>query len=74
MIIMLYLLNAQSLRFRGKPQNYYKMYQNTENIILNRLEWTSPLQSLHEKWSFPWSISPVNVSKSAVSCGFDRIY
>ena len=28
----------------------------------------------HKKWSFPLRISSVNVSKSAVSCGFGRIY
>ena len=30
--------------------------------------------SLHKKWSFPLRISSVNVTKSAVSCGFDHIY
>ena len=30
--------------------------------------------TLHKKWSFPWRISPVNVTKSAVSYGFDHIY
>ena len=29
---------------------------------------------LHEKWSFPLRISSVDVSKSAVSCGFGHIY
>ena len=29
---------------------------------------------LHKKWSFPWRISSVNVTKSAVSCGFGQIY
>ena len=29
---------------------------------------------LHKKWSFTLSISPVNVTKSAVFCGFDHIY
>ena len=28
----------------------------------------------HKKWSFPLRISPVKVTKSAVSCGFDHIY
>ena len=31
-------------------------------------------RSLHEKWSFPLSISPVNVIKSARNCGFGHIY
>ena len=30
--------------------------------------------TLHKKWSFPLSISLVNVTKSAVSCGFGHIY
>ena len=30
--------------------------------------------SLHKKWSFPLRISLVNVTKSAVSCGFGHIY
>ena len=30
--------------------------------------------SLRKKWSFPLRISSVNVTKSAVSCGFDLIY
>ena len=28
---------------------------------------------LHKKWSFPLKISSVNVTKSAVSCGFGHI-
>ena len=30
--------------------------------------------SLHKKWNFPLAISSVNVTKSAVSCGFGHIY
>ena len=33
-----------------------------------------PYLTLRKKWSFPWSISSVNVTKSAVSCRFDFIY
>ena len=29
---------------------------------------------LHKKWSFPLKISSVNLTKSAVSCGFGNIY
>ena len=32
------------------------------------------LQLLHKKWSFVLRISSVNVTKSAVTCGFDHIY
>ena len=31
-------------------------------------------QSLHKKWCFPLRISAINVTKSAVSCGFGHIY
>ena len=30
--------------------------------------------ALHKKWSFPLRMSSVNVTKSAVSCGFGHIY
>ena len=30
--------------------------------------------TLHKKWSFPFGISPVNVTKSAGNCGFGHIY
>ena len=30
--------------------------------------------SLHKKWNFPLTIFSVNVTKSAVSCGFGHIY
>ena len=30
--------------------------------------------ALHEKWSFPLRISPVDVTKSAGNCGFGYIY
>ena len=29
---------------------------------------------LHKKWSFPLRISSINVTQSAVSCGFGHIY
>ena len=31
-------------------------------------------ETLHKKWSFPLMISLVNVTKSAVYCGFAHIY
>ena len=33
-----------------------------------------PFITMHKKWSFPLSISSVNVTKSAVSCKFGHIY
>ena len=37
---------------------------------------TKPKQkyTLNKKWSFPLRIYSVNVTKSAVSCGFGQIY
>ena len=34
----------------------------------------SHLSTLHKRWSFPLIISSVNVTKSAISCGFGHIY
>ena len=34
----------------------------------------STLHTLHKKWSFPLRISSANVTRSAVSCGFGRMY
>ena len=31
-------------------------------------------QRLHKKWSFPLTISSINVTKSAVSCGYRHIH
>ena len=44
-------------------------------LSLNKF-WTIDVnkQILHKKWSFPLRISLVNVTKSAVSCGFGHIY
>ena len=57
-------------------KEYYKFLSIsffTKNDILvsfkSILQWT-----LHKKWSFPFRISSVNVTKSAVSCGFDHTY
>ena len=30
--------------------------------------------TLHKKWSFPWSIASVNVTKYVGNCGFGHIY
>ena len=36
-------------------------------------EWVE-YESLHKKWSFSLMIYSVNLTKSAVSCGFGHIY
>ena len=44
---------------------------NGEHIsFMNLIEYAT----LHKKWSFPLSISPVNVTKSAGDCRFGYIY
>ena len=35
---------------------------------------TNVLLALYKNWSFSWRISSVNSTKSAISCGFGRIY
>ena len=38
-------------------------------------EWPNKTyKKLHKKWSFPLSISSVNVTKSAENCGLGHIY
>ena len=37
-------------------------------------KWLGKNMSLQKKWSFPLSVSSVNVTKSAVSFGFGHIY
>ena len=36
--------------------------------------WPTKMETFHKKWSFPLSISSVNVTKCAASCGFGHIY
>ena len=47
------------------PDEYYKWEKSTTS---------DQPSTLHKKWSFALRISSVNVSKSAVSCGFGHIY
>ena len=43
-------------------------------LILNEKFYSGKHSTMHKKWSFPLRISSVNVTKSAVSCGFGHIY
>ena len=83
--ILLIYLNLQSqgkeivlsytrgTRFRF-TWNHFSCF--TEKKLLRRsLKFDSlPNISLYKKWSFPLSISSVNVTKSAGNCGFGHIY
>ena len=60
-------------------QKYKTKKEQKENILKNifRLDQVISYESmntLHKKWSFPWRISSVNVTKSAIFCEFDHIY
>ena len=59
--------------FEPETTNLYlfrcKLYTNL------RLDLSSDIcTTLHKNWNFPLRISPVNVTKSAVSCEFGDIY
>ena len=53
------------------PSVYFIFAQSIS--LSERQQFTCTI-SLHTKWSFPLRISPVNVTKSAVSCEFGHIY
>ena len=44
------------------------------SVSLNKFPSTFKWAALHKEWSFSLRISPVNVTKSVVSCGFGHIY
>ena len=50
-------------------QRFNTMQINYQWLSLLHSQWLS----IHKKWSFPLRISSVNVTKSAVSCGFGHI-
>ena len=54
-------------------RNYQSLTFFTKGSILD-MGLNTPLLTLHKKWSFPLRISPVNVTWSAVNCGFGHIY
>ena len=45
-----------------------------KHLCLSLKDTEAQVFSLHKKSSFPLRISSVNVTKSAVSCGFGHIY
>ena len=56
-----------------KPANYFF---RTKHIFFDIVAAIILIRAcfLHKKWSFPLKIFSVNVTKSAVSCGFCHIY
>ena len=52
----------------------FMKYYPSKNSVIWLTVWVCLITSLHKKWSFPLRISSVNVTKSAVSCGFGLIY
>ena len=49
-----------------------RVYENARNRKYDGYQ--RALATLRKKWSFPLRVSSVNVTKSAVSCGFGHIY
>ena len=60
-----------SLTKRPSELGYWKMHDMPGSGECLRQK---KLIALHRKWSFLLRISSVNVTKSAVSCGFGHIY
>ena len=56
------------------PNIFSQNFAVRKSIKRNFIMLMAGIQSLHKKWSFPLRISSVNVTKSAVSCGFGHIY
>ena len=50
------------------------MHAEINNLYTLTIVYVSRHVTLHKKWSFPLKISSVNVTKSAISCGFGHIY
>ena len=51
----------------------FKTYLGLDDLMKATL-WMRQLYTLHKKWSFSLRIFSVNVTKSAVSCGYGHIY
>ena len=51
-----------------------KKFNVTATQIVSQFTSLYMPETLHQKLSFPLRISSVNVTKSAVSCGFGHIY
>ena len=64
------LMFLSSTRGWRKKVKFNKLFL----VVLKRWGVVNSKQPLHKKWSFPLRISSVNVTKSAVSCGYGHIY
>ena len=59
----------------GKARNFLKIINKAiKTKLVNYLAVKKFDILLHKKWSFPFKISSVNVTKSAVSCVLVHIY
>ena len=54
-----------------KPPSFMNSLHKWQNVHTHDL---FKGMTLHKKWSFPLRISSVNVTNTAVSCGFGHIY
>ena len=80
--ITVYLAKSESLSYvlyKVMEALLFSCKSYLHKIIISNVwlgsEYTSAsLIALHKKWSFPFKISSVNVTKSAVSCVFAHIY
>ena len=52
----------------------YMKGNNGYHIFIVNTFSNKPILTHHKKWSFPLRISSVNMTKSAVFCGFGHIY
>ena len=70
--------NSEYEKFSGSvsEQLFLRALLNTwiKHKDFFRSSYPEALRTLHKKWSFPLRISSVNVTKSAVSCGFGHLY
>ena len=54
-------------------QNTVNLVTLTEEIFKSGGTERTPLETLHKKWSFPFRISSINMTKSAENCEFGHI-
>ena len=84
MIVTYPFLSIQGCKERILLFDWISFFSFGQDIILlgkvillqrsNEVSFRTSCFTLHKQWSFPLKISSVNVTKSAVSCGFGLIY
>ena len=55
-----------------KSNKHVRAVFSYQSFFFNKYR-KNPHKTLHKKWSFPFRVSSVNVTKSADSCGFGHI-